>query len=70
VIEYNKMTLTSDEVNERGLFSTWVYYCLRCGYLWLPRGYDPSINDIETMQPPKACARCKSRAWNKLKIQN
>ena len=68
--EYNTMNLTSDELNERGLFSTWVYFRLRCGYLWLPRGYDPVIHDIETMDPPKACARCKSRAWNKFRTQN
>lgn len=60
------MTLTPDEVINRGLFLTYVYYCLRCGYLWLPRGYNPAILDIEEMNPPKFCTRCKSKYWNKI----
>ena len=29
--------------------------CLRCGYIWLPRGKDKPI----------ACAKCKSAYWDK-----
>ena len=63
------MPLTSDEEKKRGLYSTYVYWCLRCGYLWLPRGYDIyNTRKIETRKSPKACARCKTRAWNKFPL--
>lgn len=61
------MTLPPDEAMEKGLMLMWVYNCLRCGYLWLPRSYDPTTQDIETMDPPKACAKCKSKYWNRIK---
>ena len=57
------MGLTENEAAERGLMKTWVYRCVRCLYSWLPRDFDPAFDDIETMEPPKSCARCKSKYW-------
>lgn len=53
-------------MEERGLMTVLAYHCIRCNYLWFPRDYDPAYDDIERMEPPKACARCKSKYWNQI----
>ena len=59
------MGLTEDQTAERGLIMM-VYHCVRCVYSWLPRDFNPAYNDIEMMEPPKSCARCKSKYWRVL----
>lgn len=60
-----------------GLITTLVYHCQRCNYLWLPKDFDAQFSDygsiyetIANLVPPKACARCKSRQWNKEPVRN
>jgi hypothetical protein len=65
-------TLT-DEDDDKGIWLVFAYHCQRCNYLWFPKDYDVLItDDIRTMTPPKACARCKSKYWNRIpaKIEN
>lgn len=52
------LCVTLAEADKRGLISMRVFHCLRCNYSWLPKDYDTAYDDIETMEPPKACARC------------
>lgn len=50
------------------------YHCYRCNYDWFPEGFDRSPKDIINTdygnvdlffrEPPKSCARCKSKSWN------
>ena len=58
-----------------GLERTLAYHCKRCNYLWFPKDFEP-VNrrtgnivyvgeNIFELEPPKACARCKSRYWMK-----
>ncbi len=64
--------------SDLGLKKTYAYYCERCNYLWFPKDFDPT-NMIESSgseyftgqnifdrEPPKACARCKSKYWKAL----
>lgn len=53
-------------MEERGLMLVHAYHCIRCNYLWFPRDYDPAYHDIKNMEPPKACARCKSKYWRRI----
>ena len=53
-------------MEERGLMLVQAYHCIRCNYLWFPRDYDPAYHDIKNMEPPKACARCKSKYWRRI----
>ena len=58
-----------DIAAELGLWRVWAYHCNRCNYYWLPKDVDFSLNQEEYMfntKPPKSCARCKSKYWNKL----
>ena len=52
----------------KGLIKVYAYHCNRCNYLWFPRDYDYSFRSspILEMDPPKSCARCKSRSWQRL----
>jgi hypothetical protein len=60
VNKYNKAA-------DLGLWETWAYHCIRCNYLWFPKDFDFRGDDkIFDMEPPKACARCKSKYWNKI----
>lgn len=56
------MSSIYDEASKLGL--------LRCNYLWLPKDYDSEYHDIEKMDPPKSCARCKSRYWRLTPTRN
>jgi hypothetical protein len=54
-----------------GIVMAEMYHCKRCNHLWLPRYFDASFSQteyvtrqLEHKEPPKACARCKSRLWN------
>ena len=54
---------------ELGLWQVWAYHCMRCNYVWLPRDVDFSLYHEDYMfntEPPKSCARCKSKYWNKV----
>ena len=58
---------------ELGLARTYAYHCFRCNYLWFPKDFDPMNNvynfkdlyfigqNIFELEPPKVCARCKSK---------
>jgi hypothetical protein len=60
---YEQMTLP--EHKELGLKAVLAYHCLRCQYLWFPRDYEIVEKNIIEITPPKSCARCKSKYWNK-----
>lgn len=61
---------------ELGLRKTYAYHCNRCNYLWFPKDFD-AVNPVNNhgegvyfvgqnifdLEPPKACARCKSKYW-------
>jgi hypothetical protein len=49
----------------KNLVAVWAYWCYRCGYVWLPRDYDANSDNTLDREPPKSCARCKSKYWNK-----
>jgi hypothetical protein len=73
-----------DRAAERGLTQVWAYHCQRCNYVWLPRDFDlawygePKAHpeatkrgqDLLFREPPKVCARCKSRYWNRFPQRN
>ena len=74
-IDYRKLTANAtkslDHLNhhfglsEAGLKLTLAYHCNRCDYQWFPKDFDnPSLNIFDLL-PPKSCARCKSRQWDK-----
>ena len=62
---------------EKGLIEVYTYHCYRCKYTWLSRDFvfnlHPSIKkdtkcvdwgeDLLDREPPKSCARCKSKYW-------
>jgi hypothetical protein len=67
-----------DKAYRLGLVNIWAYHCNRCNYVWLPRNFDyarskwqikdlPGWNDfgqdLIAAEPPKSCARCKSKYW-------
>ena len=60
---YEQMTLP--EHKALGLKAVLAYHCLRCQYLWFPRDYEIAEKNIIQITPPKSCARCKSKYWNK-----
>jgi len=60
---YEGMTLP--EHKALGLKAVLAYHCIRCQYLWFPRDYDIVEKNIIQITPPKSCARCKSKYWNK-----
>ena len=56
---------------EKGIISVYVHKCFRCGHMWIPRSSNDMTPDdynekILSSDPPKSCARCKSKYWNKL----
>lgn len=60
-------------LQKMGLCLVYAYFCKRCNYVWIPRDFDPLTQDafgggqnIFYKKPPKSCARCKSKYWNKL----
>jgi hypothetical protein len=59
--------LKYDARADKGLVAVWAYRCFRCGYIWLPRDYDVSHSNTLAREPPKACARCKSKYWNRFR---
>ena len=60
---------------DKSIVAAWCYYCKRCNYIWFPKdhsGYQTYSgkneiidNGILNRDPPKSCARCKSKYWNK-----
>ena len=56
---------SDDRSLDKGLVALWAYHCQRCGHIWLPKDYDASNINTLAREPPKACARCKSKYWNK-----
>jgi hypothetical protein len=62
--------MSYDRSGEGGLERVYAYHCSRCNYVWLPKDYDFIIDDSEALfrrDPPKACARCKSKQWMSLR---
>ena len=59
--------LIYDKRSDKGLVAVWAYHCYRCGYIWLPKDYDVSEINTLARDPPKACARCKSKYWNRFR---
>jgi len=63
-----RINLNCEEYNT-GLKLTFAYHCNRCDYLWFPKDFDDfgkyMFRDIMNLIPPKSCARCKTRSWNK-----
>jgi hypothetical protein len=62
-----------ERLRKLGIIVAQVYHCRRCNHIWVPRDYNPVFYSpyfmkdeymLESMKPPKACARCKSRYWN------
>jgi hypothetical protein len=54
-----------------GISKTWAYHCTRCNYVWLPKDFDlVNDDDLLNREPPKACARCKSKQWKDLRRRN
>jgi hypothetical protein len=53
-----------ERCEDKSVIAVWCYFCYHCGYIWLPRDFD--IRDIDTLdrEPPKSCARCKSKYWD------
>jgi len=64
--------VNEEKAVELGLRKVWVYHCMRCNYHWLPRDVDITIDEaaLFTLKPPKVCARCKTRYWNKVPRRN
>ena len=60
---YEQMTLP--EHKALGLKAVLAYHCKRCNYLWFPRDYEFVEKNIIQITPPKSCARCKSKYWNR-----
>ncbi len=64
--------------SENGLINVYAYHCHRCNYTWLPRDFDFNFflsndktdgswgHDLFYREPPKSCARCKSRSWKEV----
>ncbi|MGH9982056.1 MAG: hypothetical protein ACRD6U_10945 [Nitrososphaeraceae archaeon] len=59
---------------DKNIVAAWCYYCKRCHYIWFPKdhsGYQTYSREkiidegILDRAPPKSCARCKSKYWNK-----
>ena len=60
-----------NKASRLGLFKVYAYCCMRCNHIWLPRissGYNPfTYNKIVlNSEPPKSCAKCKSKSWLKI----
>ena len=70
-----------DNAYEFGLINVYAYHCYRCNYTWLPKAFDFKWrrlkeqeagtdgfwgHDLFYREPPKSCARCKSRSWKEL----
>jgi hypothetical protein len=71
----------AEKASELGLVQVWAYHCQRCNHVWLPKDFDIGFH-ISMLKPgqknigedlvfsdrehPKACARCKSKYWNRL----
>jgi hypothetical protein len=58
-----------EKAHKLGLHQMWAYRCMRCNYVWFPRDFDPMSmdgNELVQREPPKSCARCKSKQWNDL----
>ena len=56
---------------ELGLVNVWAYHCMRCNYVWFPRFLSDYLYiDYEELlfneEPPKSCARCKTKYWNEV----
>jgi hypothetical protein len=59
-----------------GLIQIYAYHCARCNFTWLPKNFDGSRTldswgncDLFLREPPKSCARCKSKYWKKEYMQ-
>ena len=65
----------------KGLIEVYAYHCYKCNYTWLPRDFDflwsigkkcghPEQEnfgeDLLHREPPKSCARCKSKYWKEM----
>jgi hypothetical protein len=56
------------KIQDLGLIEVLAYHCNRCNYLWFAKDFDLGENILE-LEPPKACARCKSKYWNKKPVR-
>jgi hypothetical protein len=75
--DWNKMMYDvprQERAYEYGLIQVYAYHCNRCNYTWLPKNFDlqryteqwgktDTGFDLLFRQPPKSCARCKSKYW-------
>ncbi len=56
---------------ELGLWECLVYHCNRCNYAWLPKDFEFTGGDrLMKAEPPKSCARCKSKYWRNVPKRN
>lgn len=72
-----------EKASELGLINIWAYHCNRCNHVWLPKNFDYDKyesyrkdgrwayhgQDLFFREPPKSCARCKSKYWKDLFMQ-
>ena len=60
----------TSKADELGLWKVWAYHCVRCNHVWFPRyakwQHVAKEEIIFNLEPPKSCARCKSKYWNTL----
>jgi hypothetical protein len=56
-------------MEDKGVVAVYAYHCHRCGYIWLPKDYDVSDENALHREPPKSCARCKSKSWKDIRMQ-
>ena len=67
----NKINRELIKAYDLGMVPVYAYYCYRCHLVWLPRyisGYYP-LDYKEILlnsEPPKSCAKCKSKYWQKI----
>ena len=65
----NSKDIKAELAAEIGLIKIWTYHCNcnRCNYTWIPKDFDFNGNNdiLFDIEPPKSCARCKSKYWNK-----
>ena len=60
-----------NKASELGLWQVWAYHCMRYEHVWFPRwvsGYHPEYFEqlLFHAEPPKSCAKCKSKYWNRI----
>lgn len=66
----NSSSSEDKAIADLGLWKVWAYHCIRCKYVWFPRyaEFQHVTNEaiMFNLEPPKSCARCKSKYWNQI----